>query len=78
MAGQLSQQAHVIERVSALSGQSQFVVPFNRDEDFVGREDVIGEIDHILSDPKKARRVALAGLGGVGYVEISGNNFEPV
>jgi hypothetical protein len=42
-----------------------FLVPFERDERFVGRSDLVSEIDKRL---KAQRRVALAGIGGVGYV----------
>ncbi|KAH0565985.1 hypothetical protein GP486_000612 [Trichoglossum hirsutum] len=40
-----------------------FFIPFDRDTQFVGREDVIADIDHKLN---VRRRVALAGIGGVG------------
>ena len=39
-------------------------MPFDQDAQFVGREDIIADIDHKL---KIKRRVALAGIGGVGY-----------
>ena len=40
-----------------------FHVPFDKDEKFVGREDVLDEIDTKL---KTQRRIALAGIGGIG------------
>jgi hypothetical protein len=40
-----------------------FIMPFNRDQSFVGREDILQEIE---SKFKNQRRVALAGIGGVG------------
>jgi nucleoside phosphorylase len=40
-----------------------FTVPFERDSKFIGREDIITEIDRKF---KVQRRVALAGIGGVG------------
>ncbi len=40
-----------------------FLVPFDRDANFVGREDVITQIDGAF---EKSRRVALSGIGGVG------------
>jgi hypothetical protein len=58
-----------VEPTPALSGRNQFVVPFDRDEDFVGREDTLHNVDRILSE-QTVRRLALAGLGGVGYVTI--------
>jgi len=47
-------------------------MPFDRDEDFVGREEVLHSIDRILSDRRPVRRLALAGLGGIGYVTVLG------
>jgi nucleoside phosphorylase len=46
-----------------------FAVPFERDSKFIGREDVIAEIDRRF---EVQRRVALAGIGGVGWV-LPGN-----
>lgn len=40
-----------------------FIMPFDRDQGFVGREDILQEIE---SRFKNQRRVALAGIGGVG------------
>ena len=40
-----------------------FTVPFERDPKFIGREDIITEIDTKF---EIQRRVALAGIGGVG------------
>ena len=45
-----------------------FMVPFERDAKFVGREDIIAELDQKL---KSRRRVALAGIGGIGMYEIT-------
>jgi hypothetical protein len=42
-----------------------FTVPFDRDAKFIGREDIIKEIDRKF---EVQRRVALAGIGGVGCV----------
>jgi nucleoside phosphorylase len=44
-----------------------FAVPFERDSKFIGREDVITEIDRRF---ELQRRVALAGIGGVGWVYL--------
>ena len=46
------------------------VMPFERDEDFVGREDIIKMIDESFSKSQYNRRVALVGLGGIGYETI--------
>jgi hypothetical protein len=40
-----------------------FMMPFDRDQSFVGREDILQELK---SRFKNQRRVALAGIGGVG------------
>ena len=45
-------------------------MPFDRDEDFIGREDVIHNINSILSNRRTVRRIALTGLGGIGYAKI--------
>ena len=41
-----------------------FQVPFVRDARFIGREGALGEIDSLF---QKSNRVAVAGVGGVGY-----------
>ncbi|KAI9686749.1 MAG: hypothetical protein M1822_002808 [Bathelium mastoideum] len=46
-----------------------FMVPFSRDPEFVGREDILWEVEQRLSQP--AGRVALIGLGGVGKSQIA-------
>lgn len=43
--------------------KAPFLVPFDRDDEFVGREDIISDIDNKF---KTKRRVGLAGWGGVG------------
>jgi hypothetical protein len=40
-----------------------FMVPFVRDGKFIGREDILCQIEERL---QVARRVSLAGIGGVG------------
>jgi len=64
----------VLSLVSAnLSGQVSpprtacFIVPFERDSKFIGREYIITEIGRQF---KVQRRVALAGIGGVGWVYL--------
>lgn len=42
-------------------------LPFDRDTDYVQRDSVLDEITVKLSRP--AARVALVGLGGVGYIK---------
>ncbi|KFZ18653.1 hypothetical protein V501_01091 [Pseudogymnoascus sp. VKM F-4519 (FW-2642)] len=50
-----------------------FIVPFSRDEHFVGREDILDQLDQggQQDAPKKHRRQALVGLGGVGKSQIA-------
>jgi hypothetical protein len=45
------------------SRTASFTVPFERDSKFIGREDIIIEINRQF---EVQRRVALAGIGGVG------------
>lgn len=56
-----------MELILAPSGRDQFVIPFDRDQDFVGRGKVMHHIDRIFSDRRTVWRFALAGLGGIGY-----------
>jgi Heterokaryon incompatibility protein (HET) len=42
-------------------------VPFNRDLDFVGRQDILMALELRFSPQESHKRVVLAGLGGVGY-----------
>jgi len=48
-----------------------FTVPFERDKRFIGRHDQMNDIEKLF---KTHGRVALAGLGGVGYVFVLGVN----
>ncbi|KFY77721.1 hypothetical protein V498_09277 [Pseudogymnoascus sp. VKM F-4517 (FW-2822)] len=50
-----------------------FIVPFSRDEHFIGREDILDQLDlgGQQEAPKKHRRHALVGLGGVGKSQIA-------
>lgn len=49
--------------IDVKSSKQTFMVPFERDSQFVGRMDIIGELDQMLNSQ---RRVALAGIGGIG------------
>ena len=49
--------------VPSVSVKPVFMVPFDRDKDFVGREDIISKIDQHF---QTRQRIALAGIGGVG------------
>jgi len=44
-----------------------FSVPFERDQQFVGRESILSEIEKRLSIQ---HRVSISGLGGIGYVSL--------
>jgi hypothetical protein len=46
------------------------MVPFSRDEWFIGREDIIAEISEHRTALQTHTRVALVGLGGVGLVVL--------
>jgi hypothetical protein len=46
-----------------------FMVPFNRDETFIGGEDILDNIDQKLNPSR--RRAVLTGIGGVGYNQIT-------
>lgn len=60
--------------VNALLEAAASIIPFRRDADFVERGDLLDRIGMKLSQP--AGRVALVGLGGVGYVPMSNNRID--
>lgn len=49
-----------------LASDAMFIVPFARDDLFVGREDIIARISERRVAASLHPRVALVGLGGVG------------
>lgn len=53
----------IITVVKPVTSGGLFLVPFEQDEQFIGRDDIIGQIE---SRFQSGRRVALAGPGGVG------------
>ncbi|KAI1178130.1 P-loop containing nucleoside triphosphate hydrolase protein [Nemania sp. FL0916] len=63
-----------IGECSAISKKGHFLVPFGRNEAFVGRKDII---DNLLKrvppvvQPHDCQRTALEGLGGVGKTQIA-------
>ena len=57
--------ANLSETISP--SQACFTVPFERDLKFIGREDIIVEINRRF---QTQRRVALAGIGGIGWVPL--------
>ncbi|PCD44537.1 hypothetical protein AU210_003613 [Fusarium oxysporum f. sp. radicis-cucumerinum] len=50
--------------------QLAFLVPFSKNDLFVGRGDVFTELQHLLFN-KGCRKVALVGLGGIGKTQIA-------
>ncbi|EED13534.1 kinesin, putative [Talaromyces stipitatus ATCC 10500] len=56
-----------------ITGLQQERLPFERDEKFVGREDITMSIDKAVQDGKgrTSKRAALVGLGGVGKSQIA-------
>jgi hypothetical protein len=51
-------------------------LPFEKDEDFIGRESILKEIESQLSPGSgQHRRVVLVGQGGVGFVMLPPNAF---
>ena len=44
----------------------QAIVPFDRDDDFVGREEILEKLDAVFSQNDKHNRFSLHGLGGIG------------
>jgi hypothetical protein len=53
-----------LKNISISREKPVFMVPFERDYDFIGRAKILQELELKLN--KKNRRVALAGIGGVG------------
>lgn len=41
-------------------------VPFEKDLNFVGREDILAQLESEFADPKSQRWASLYGLGGIG------------
>ncbi|GKU08156.1 unnamed protein product, partial [Fusarium langsethiae] len=50
--------------------QLTFLVPFSKNDLFVGRGDVLTELQHLLFN-RGCRKVALVGLGGIGKTQIA-------
>ncbi|KAL4739076.1 hypothetical protein BDV11DRAFT_170455 [Aspergillus similis] len=64
----------VEETVSSETGaRTFFTVPYQRDEDFIGRESVMADLDDKLQSITSAKhtRVALVGIGGIGKSQIA-------
>lgn len=52
------------DEITKIMGRRFFNIPFRRDAGFVGREDLLAQIEQILD--RRGTTVALCGLGGVG------------
>ena len=48
-------------------------MPFAQDKDFVGREDIFASLDKGFSQSASLQRMALAGLGGIGFAALDRN-----
>src|SRR2546421_12004189 len=48
-----------------------WIVPFQRNPQFVGRTSEIKQIDTLLASETRCERVAITGLGGVGKTQIA-------
>ena len=58
------------KKLLSLACDALFIVPFARDDLFVGREDIIAKISGRRAAAPTHTRVALVGLGGVGSVLV--------
>ena len=61
-------QHRALINVPLLATDALFMVPFSRDELFIGREDIIAEVSKKREQAamRTHTRVALVGLGGIG------------
>ena len=44
-------------------------IPFSKDPSFVGREDILEQLESEMADPNSQLWASLCGLGGIGYVK---------
>ncbi|KAH9865613.1 hypothetical protein J1614_009198 [Plenodomus biglobosus] len=61
----------VVDAADAASSDTLFMVPFAKDDLFVGREDIIAKISGRRAAAPTHTRVALVGLGGVGKSQVA-------
>jgi tetratricopeptide (TPR) repeat protein len=47
------------------------IIPFPRNEGFVGRDEQLGQLEELLFSPGHQHKVAITGLGGVGKTQIA-------
>ncbi|KAK3291652.1 uncharacterized protein B0H64DRAFT_248971 [Chaetomium fimeti] len=48
-----------------------FLIPYAENKDFVGRTELLRNLQELLFKPNSPRRVALFGLGGIGKTQIA-------
>ncbi|RYC79958.1 hypothetical protein BFJ63_vAg17156 [Fusarium oxysporum f. sp. narcissi] len=65
-----SDQNHSMRAVDELHMQTAFIVPFSKNDLFVGRDDVLTRLQGLLFQEGR-RKVALVGLGGIGKTQIA-------
>ncbi|KAL2826956.1 hypothetical protein BDW59DRAFT_160535, partial [Aspergillus cavernicola] len=53
------------------SKNRHFMIPFGRNNRFVGRQDEIQKLEDLISAPDGAKKLAITGLGGVGKTQIA-------
>ncbi|KAL3482632.1 nucleoside phosphorylase domain-containing protein [Aspergillus germanicus] len=53
------------------SRRRHVMIPFSRNPHFVGRQDEIQQLDDLITMPDGPRKLAIAGLGGVGKTQIA-------
>src|SRR5579871_1872522 len=70
---ELSQRSTLTNVVHSPTG-ALFLVPFSKDDLFVGREDIITKISEKRKQTvsQNHTRLGLVGLGGVGYISLCG------
>lgn len=62
--------SNAYRKLLLLASNTLFMVPFAKDDLFVGREDIIAKISGRRAAAPTHTRVALVGLGGVGSVLV--------
>ena len=74
--GDITHQQSSESSASSISTSPVILMPYSENPDFIGREDIFETVKTILQSKSRGqKRVALHGLGGVGYV-ISGCPFH--
>ena len=53
----------------AIEQKTITLIPFNRNDDLVDRNNIFKALDQLLTQSSRDRSIAIWGLGGCGYVE---------